>query len=73
MSRRKNPRLAAALAQSGITAQTLAARADLHPTTISLTLNLRTVPKPETVRRIAKALGTTPEALFADGQDGGVS
>jgi transcriptional regulator with XRE-family HTH domain len=55
----KNPHLAYHLARTGLTGQSLAAAAGLHPGTVSHLLNRRSEPKPATAQRIAGALGVT--------------
>ena len=71
--RRKNHRLVAAMAKTGLTGRQLAAEAGLHPTTVSEAVNLRVVPKPETARRIAAALRSTPAGLGFTSETGGAS
>ena len=68
--RRRNPALAAAMADGGWTNRTLAEAVGVHPTSISNLLNLRRDPRPETAGRIAEVLQSTPSALgFEEGGD----
>lgn len=59
----KNPALAAAMARTGKTGLALSRESEIHPVTFSHLLNNRSWPKAQTIRRIAKALHTTPKAL----------
>ena len=61
--RRKNGALAAAIATSGHTSQAIAKLTGLTGNTISRILNYRQAPTPETAKKIAKALDSTPRAL----------
>lgn len=66
--RTKNVPLVAALARAGITGQQLAHKCKIHPITISQAINCRVDSKPETIRKIATALKSTPEELgFSEG------
>lgn len=58
----KIPQLAAALAQYG-TAKRLAKTIKRHPATLSRILCGKAQPTPETARRIARVLGSTPAKL----------
>ena len=63
MRRFKNPKLAAALARSGLTSREVARRAGLHYVTLSSILNNRVVPKPDTVEAISRVLDASSEEL----------
>lgn len=61
--RTKNVAMIGRMAELGLTGSELARMAHVSPFTVSLTLNQRTDPKPETAERLAAALGTTPGAM----------
>ena len=62
----KNPSLAAAIANSGKTQKQIAREAGISNRTLGYALNRRNDVLPETARRIANVLGTTPDALRLD-------
>jgi transcriptional regulator with XRE-family HTH domain len=64
--RSKNVPLLAAMATAGLTGKELAQRAGLSRVSVSLILNGRVCPKPESTRRIAKALGVPVHSIFPD-------
>ena len=63
VTRAKNVPLLTAMAKSRLTGTKVAHRAGIHRVSLSLILNGRVSPKPETIRAIARALNTTPEKL----------
>ena len=71
--RRKNPHLVAAMAAAGLTGRLLAEQTGLHPATISQAINQRVDPTPDTARRIARALNSTPADLGLVAEAGGAS
>jgi len=71
LQRSKNITLLAAMAKNGITGIELAARSGISRGSVSLILNQRVCPKPQTAQAIARALGTTSENLgFPSNSDG---
>lgn len=66
--RSKNLNLLTRMATLRVSNNELAARARVSPVTISLTLNQRTDPKPETRQRIAAALDCKPSDLWPEVQ-----
>ena len=63
MQRQRNAKLALAMFQRNITGQKLARKAKVHPTTVSQALNGRVRTSPETAKRFAKILKSTPQKL----------
>lgn len=59
----KNTHLLCAMAEKPITARDLARQSGLHPMTISMVMNNRVNPKPNTVEAICRALDATPGQL----------
>ena len=64
IGRKRNPRLMAALAESGLTQIELAARCDLTRGTINNLVCMRYDPAPETAALVARELGTTVGELW---------
>lgn len=62
---KKNMNLMIAIGRSGLTCKTLSERSGIHRTTISLMLNARRRPKPETLKRLARALDCTVDEIAA--------
>ena len=62
-TRKKNPALAARMAELGFTGKRLATAAGLSRVTVSCLLNQRREPTRATASRIAAALQTTPAEL----------
>ena len=69
----KNARLVAAIAMAGKTQKQLAREAGVSHRTLGYLVNYRNDAMPETARRIAMVLGTTPAALGLTvyGEEGG--
>lgn len=57
-------RLKVMLAQMGVKQTWLAERAGVSPTTLSMIVNGKTLPTLRTAQKIARALGTTVDALW---------
>lgn len=65
--KKKNLALATALLRAGVTSRSLSKKSGISETSLSLILNSRRNPKPETRKRIAAALQLSAASLWPEG------